>query len=962
MSLIEAAKVLEAFRLPTFSFHLDYKFDDKTGVYKKDMRLPKEWQKTSLDTPLCERVSNKHNALGIVTGPTSWSIVGDIDDVPQFEKYLKDINQEMPVTWTSKTGSGGLHLFFLWEPRFAQIKTSSKMITHPLTGETLDFDVRAENGFVVASPSQGMAGDKLMSYEWLPGLAPGEVELAKMPEWMFEALTQKVIGKRVQKPAITISYDTQTPKSDRDVNSKLADFILETYSILPDKLQEIKYFQESDTYCIGLRDKGCVFVKREHSNNHNYLIIKSDGTLVRKCHSKKHMCDSKEFRPTAVPSDIMNDLKATFLTNHVEVEVDEELKSDACTEATTFVKKFYPGNDNMPPAKVGDDKTISGVMHNFLGLRKCPSCENGNFVFHLDSYGYYIACDYPKCVNRVPGGDDRMPMHWDHYSKAQLYFQTVNVNNNIQIENNYYGSGCTKQELGWNEFLDDKIQIVDDPVLNTAIAKALSGTHQRLAELLYQINGNEIVHSKESKDKCHWFHFDSPVWKPIDHVIVKRLITGDSYTELFIKAKSAYQSASVKDKERKLAQIQKTITSLQNSQLQNSVVQQFETIARKDRTEFFDKLDKKRNLLGFTNGVLDLDSGVFRQGRPDDFITMTVGYAYDPNKMADKTITGEFYEFFRKVFPDIEVGKWVHKYLGSCLTGYTRDQIFVFGHGTGSNGKGILINIMSKVLGEFSAKIDASFLCGNMPDSERATPTLTRLIGKRFVYISETMDSAKLNEQLFKALCGEDKMPFRPLYGEQGEFMPDFKMFMVCNALPAFNGSDPAMKRRTRVIPFISLFKDAEECLDPSKNEFIKDPTLNDRIEDWKWVVMKFLIDGYHLYKREGLSVVPAKMKDITYQYLADNNIFDTARDELLIKNPTGFIEKEAYYDKFLNWLKINAPSEHKRRVESDKKLKENILRGIDVSLVGRMLTWNDRRYTSQGITYSGWKGWSFQH
>lgn len=77
-------------------------------------------------------------------------------------------------------------------------------------------------------------------------------------------------------------------------------------------------------------------------------------------------------------------------------------------------------------------------------------------------------------------------------------------------------------------------------------------------------------------------------------------------------------------------------------------------------------------------------------------------------------------------------------------------------------------------------------------------------------YISEFQKGSKLNEQLFKSLCGEDKFRYRPLYGESKEFQPDFKLFMICNPteLPSFDGSDHAMIRRIRVIPFVSTFSD----------------------------------------------------------------------------------------------------------------------------------------------------------
>jgi P4 family phage/plasmid primase-like protien len=189
----------------------------------------------------------------------------------------------------------------------------------------------------------------------------------------------------------------------------------------------------------------------------------------------------------------------------------------------------------------------------------------------------------------------------------------------------------------------------------------------------------------------------------------------------------------------------------------------------------------------------------------------------------DEDTIQEINKFMFSVFPDHETCKYVIKFLAICLTGYADDQLFHFGYGSGSNGKGILIKLMLETLGIYGGTLAASFLTGRTPDADAPTPALTNIVNKRFVAISETVEGAKINEQLFKSMCGQDKLVYRPMRQEAIEFEPDFKLFMVCNDLPEFKGSDYAMKRRIRVIPFKSLFKDKP---DASKEEKQLDKTL----------------------------------------------------------------------------------------------------------------------------------------
>jgi len=340
-----------------------------------------------------------------------------------------------------------------------------------------------------------------------------------------------------------------------------------------------------------------------------------------------------------------------------------------------------------------------------------------------------------------------------------------------------------------------------------------------------------------------------------------------------VKARNSYLNSNVGEKEKKIKHIQAVINNLETSGFQTSVVEQFGAECCISNEDFQELINKQRNIIAFQNGVYELESGTFREGEASDYLTMRVPYEYDPVKMfGDEASIAEFNDFYFKVFPDREVAKWVIKYLGSCLAGFTQDQIFVFGHGNGSNGKGVLINLMTAVLGSFAGRMDAAFLCGGMPDPEKPTTTLTRLANKRFVYLSETLDGAKLNEQLFKCLCGEEIMVIRPMYGEQQEFMPEFKFLMVCNSLPSFNGSDYAMKRRIRVIPFESTFVDAEEGIDESKKRYLKDKSIGQRLNKWKYAVMGILLRSYELYLDEGLDKVPEAMEKYTESYVNEND------------------------------------------------------------------------------------------
>ncbi|OFZ54733.1 MAG: hypothetical protein A2428_00915 [Bdellovibrionales bacterium RIFOXYC1_FULL_54_43] len=137
--------------------------------------------------------SHPHSNIGIATG-TSFGIALDIDPRHGGDKSLKEfeaIHGPLPRTVTAKTGGAGFHYIF---------KHPRKVVGNSV-GILPGVDVRSDGGIIVVSPSKHRSGG---TYEWLPGCAPGELELAEIPAPLLSLLTaktdktqQKVAGEKI---------------------------------------------------------------------------------------------------------------------------------------------------------------------------------------------------------------------------------------------------------------------------------------------------------------------------------------------------------------------------------------------------------------------------------------------------------------------------------------------------------------------------------------------------------------------------------------------------------------------------------------------------------------------------------------------------------------------------------------------------------------------------------------------
>jgi putative DNA primase/helicase len=75
-------------------------------------------------------------------------------------------------------------------------------------------------------------------------------------------------------------------------------------------------------------------------------------------------------------------------------------------------------------------------------------------------------------------------------------------------------------------------------------------------------------------------------------------------------------------------------------------------------------------LLGVANGIIDLRTGTLRDGKPKDKITLHSDIVYDPEAQCPR-----FTDFINEVFGgDRDLIEFVHRAIGYCLTGDTREQ------------------------------------------------------------------------------------------------------------------------------------------------------------------------------------------------------------------------------------------------------------------------------------------------
>jgi|GEM_PF-5560011 len=112
--------------------------------------------------------------------------------------------------------------------------------------------------------------------------------------------------------------------------------------------------------------------------------------------------------------------------------------------------------------------------------------------------------------------------------------------------------------------------------------------------------------------------------------------------------------------------------------------------------------DRNPWLLGFKNGVMDLQTGKIRAGMPTDYIKTIVPHDWEEIK----TPAPEWEKFLLSVFDeDQEMVDYLQRWFGYSITGTTKEHILPIFYGIGRNGKGTILEIIGHVLGDLAGPI-----------------------------------------------------------------------------------------------------------------------------------------------------------------------------------------------------------------------------------------------------------------
>ena len=200
----------------------------------------------------------------------------------------------------------------------------------------------------------------------------------------------------------------------------------------------------------------------------------------------------------------------------------------------------------------------------------------------------------------------------------------------------------------------------------------------------------------------------------------------------------------------------------------------------------------------------DFESHDFVVLKKEDYVTMTTGYPYD-------TYTEEDLASLQTLYREIHFDDDTYiPYMSMCVTACIGIQVekFIVNTGGGGNGKGVVNELLSKMLGNYFYKGSVAMLQEPIK-AEQANPALASMHLKRLTICTEPEPGKKLNQATLKTITGDGDINARQLYSTAMKVTMLSTLVMECNQLPDISGKmDNSVKRRIRAIPFNATYTD----------------------------------------------------------------------------------------------------------------------------------------------------------
>lgn len=364
------------------------------------------------------------------------------------------------------------------------------------------------------------------------------------------------------------------------------------------------------------------------------------------------------------------------------------------------------------------------------------------------------------------------------------------------------------------------------------------------------------------------------------------------------------------------------------------------------------------------NGVLDLRTGQLSPYDPSLLMSKRIDVSYKPNAADSSPLLRQVLS----AMPEDAID-WAQVMFGQAMFGLQpSSSVVTFMHGSGSNGKSTIINLLKETMGTYSSELSKSAFNFKSTDSKYA---LYQMRGVSQTILEELPKGVNLDIDTLKEIAGTETIIARGVCKDFITFENMLSVFVSTNHLPRVdteNNTDYGTQRRLIALPFPYRFVTSEtHARNPQPNDRMASSYLTQSIPSNTPLLEAFLawrVQGAVRWWKAGRdrleieTTLPPSVIQATNRWLKTDSAIEEFLNEYITQEQGQCIPVSNAYSIYKEWADRNGYEKMNRATFSNRITNvEGISRttgtkGSQVSTMGSFRV--DRRaVVLQGIRFA---------
>ena len=516
--------------------------------------------------------------------------------------------------------------------------------------------------------------------------------------------------------------------------------------------------------------------------------------------------------------------------NNVNVNVNENALQIVIPSINTSTNtSIIESTTNIHPELLSESIFRSNLYKQFF--------ENCYKQTRFDDYNTWISIG--MAIKKIfPNDEDGLELFNYFSSKGQNY-------DGIELTTKKFNSFDADREKGYNvetiyyyAMQDNKPKAIDIISKNT-----LQLAPTDICSFIKLLAGNKFFYKVEN-NIYSLYCYNGSYWEK-DDVVLRSFISNELHEFLkYILVNVYWETVG-----REFQQYKNKIDRLKTISYKREIIETYKEYNSRRDINF----DDKWWLFGFNNKVYDMKECEFRDYKPEDYITITTGYDYrEPTEDEVEFV----YKLLIQIMPIETERETFLDILASGIDGRCPEKFIVF-NGGGGNGKGVIDDLMLKMMGNYGMLGNNNLLFEN--SKMGSNPEKANMHKKRYIVFREPSANKKFENSTIKELTGGGTFSARGHFESETQKDLNNTMICECNEKPLFKDKiTDAEIRRLIDIYFRASFTTDESLIDESKYIYRADPyyKTTEFQEKYKFALFKIIVDRHKIYYHKNNSVI----------------------------------------------------------------------------------------------------------